>query len=122
MRRSVSSFVCSHKHRTPAKLSPARLRRLLAVLASTVWPVWALAGATSGDLPWNNFLDKLQENITGPTATALIFIAIAGALVVWSMSDDHRGLIRFGKALGALATLAAIGTLLTTLGIGGATV
>lgn len=122
MRRSVSSFVRSLEQISPPKASPAHLRRLLALLAAGAWPVWVLAGTTSGDLPWNNFLDKLQDNITGPTATALIFIAIAGALVVWSMSDDHRGLIRFGKALGALAILAGLATLLTTLNITGATV
>lgn len=122
MKSILSSFVCSSEHKLPTTSSSAYSRWLLAVLAGLAWPVWAWASGTSGDLPWNNFLDKLQENITGPTATALIFIAIAGALVVWSMSDDHRGLIRFGKALGALATLAALGALLGVLGISGATV
>lgn len=96
--------------------------RLAAPLVSALWPLSAFAGETTGDLPWNNFLDVLQDNVTGPTATAVIFIAIAGALVVWSMSDDHRGLVRFGKALGALAILAALGALLAGLGIAGATV
>jgi len=95
---------------------------LAVALLPTLWPATTYAGETTGDLPWNNFLDVLQDNVTGPTATAVIFIAIAGALVVWSMSDDHRGLVRFGKALGALAILAALGALLAGLGISGATV
>jgi type IV secretory pathway VirB2 component (pilin) len=122
MKRVSPSFVWTSDLTTRSTPTPARRRRPLIVLAAAAWPVWAWASGTSGDLPWNNFLDKLQANITGPTATALIFIAIAGALVVWSMSDDHRGLIRFGKALGALATLAALGALLGVLGISGATV
>jgi len=107
---------------TPKRHLSRRPLTRLSVALLAAWPVSVWAGETSGDLPWNNFLDTLQENISGPTATAIIFIAIAAALVTWSMSDDHRGLVRFGKALGALAVLASIATLLAGLGISGATV
>jgi len=122
MRTSFLIFVqtsTEYRQHSPTARHPALWG---ATTLALLRPAIALAGETSGQLPWNNFLDVLQENITGPTATAVIFIAIAGALVVWSMSDDHRGLVRFGKALGALAVLASLGALLGALGIGGATV
>lgn len=122
MRTSFSTFVYTSTEYKQKALAAGPPAIWAATTLALLYPTLALAGETSGQLPWNNFLDVLQENITGPTATAVIFIAIAGALVVWSMSDDHRGLVRFGKALGALAVLASLGALLGALGIGGATV
>jgi type IV secretion system protein TrbC len=99
-------------------------KRLLLVLIAHVlllWPLLAAASTdTSGDLPWNAPLERLQENISGPTARALLFIAMALGGVMWSLADDNRGLFRAGKGLLILAALGTLTSLISTLGIQGA--
>jgi type IV secretion system protein VirB2 len=98
-----------------------RLLLVLIVHALLLWPLVAAASTeTSGDLPWNAPLDKLQENISGPTARALLFIAMAIGGVLWSLADDNRGLFRAGKGLLILAALGTLTSLLGSLGIQGA--
>jgi type IV secretory pathway VirB2 component (pilin) len=98
-----------------------RLRSSAAALAAFAWPLRALATESGGDLPWNKPLEVLKANITGPTATLLILIALAFAFVLWSFSDNNHGLMRAFKALIALAVVASAATLLSGLGIDAAT-
>lgn len=97
---------------------PAPLRRALAVAPLLlVWASTALAGPTSGNMPWSDPLDRLRENLTGPTLTAVVLIAIAVGLAGWAIGDSNRGLVRAGKALVALAAGTAGIALLAALGI-----
>ena len=100
------------------------LRRWALALCALAWPV-VLRGTenVSGDLPWNEPLELLMDNLTGPTATVIILIALAFGFVVWSFADDNRGLFRAFKALIAIAVVGAIaGGFLGTIGIQGALV
>lgn len=85
-------------------------------------PVQAQASSTSGKLPWNNILTTLEQNITGPTATAIILIAIAVGAIVWAVSEDNRGVIRILKAVVALGIVAGLTSLVSGLGISASTV
>lgn len=94
---------------------------VLAVLTAFAWPLAAAATEAGGDMPWNAPLDNLKANLTGPTATVLILIALTFAFVLWAFSDNHHGLMKAFKAMIALAVIATIGTFLGSLGISAAT-
>lgn len=98
-----------------------RLRSSAAALAALAWPLRSLASEGGGSLPWNAPLDVLKDNLTGPTATVLILIALAFAFVLWSFSDNNHGLMKAFKALIALAVVASAAGLLSGLGISAAT-
>lgn len=101
-----------------------RLRTLavhaLALLTSAFWRVAALASETGGSLPWNDPIDRIRENITGPTMTAIIIMALALGFAMWTLSDDNRGLYRALKAVIAMAVVSTIGVFFGSLGISAA--
>ncbi|MDX1999526.1 MAG: TrbC/VirB2 family protein [Thermoanaerobaculia bacterium] len=92
------------------------MRRLMTLAALFVAPL-AHAGTTTGNLPWNGILDTLKTNITGPTATAILLIAIAVGALYWAFSDDNRGVFRMLKGVVAMGIVIALGTLLSALGV-----
>lgn len=94
-----------------------RLRPLALVLPTLLaaLPAWATLGG--GNLPWNQPLDTIQENITGPTMTAILFIAVAVGVGVWGFSERSDGIGRAGKALAALAVIGVLATFLSAIGI-----
>lgn len=98
--------------RKNARLRDRWLTLPLLLVASAAW-----AGPTGGDMPWSEPLDRLRENLTGPTLTAVVLIAIALGLAAWSVGDSNRGLVKAGKALVALAAGAGGIALLAALGI-----
>lgn len=97
-------------------ISSTRQARWLAP-ALVLWSTTALAGPTTGNMPWSDPLDRLRENLTGPTLTAVVLIAIALGLAAWAVGDSNRGLVKAGKALVALAAGAGGIALLAALGI-----
>lgn len=96
------------------------LRYSLLAATAVGWPLAALANDVGVRLPWNDPLDILRQNLSGPTATVLILIAITFGMVMWSFSDRHEGLMRVGKALVAIAVVAYLANLLGPLGLEGA--
>lgn len=101
--------------------------RKLIVLAYTtflglLWasPVQAGSTDTGGSLPWNEPLEILHENISGPTANALILIGITIGAIVWAATDNNRGLQWIGKGLVALAIVVKLADLINGLGINAA--
>lgn len=99
------------------------LRELILITTTTVLGLlWSLPASASqtGSLPWNEPLETLQENISGPTADTLMLIAIAVGAMLWGLADDNRGVHRMGKALAGLAIVAKLASLLTALGINAA--
>ena len=94
------------------------VRSALLILGAGLWPLRVLGSETGGNLPWNAPLETLKANLTGPTATVIILIALAFGFAVWSFGDDNRGLFRAFKAIVALAVVGAIGTgFIASLGI-----
>lgn len=94
---------------------------VLSSLFALVWPLFGFASEAGGNLPWNAPLETLKDNLTGPTATVLILIALAFAFILWSFSDNNHGLMKAFKALIALAVIATAGGFLSSLGISAAT-
>jgi hypothetical protein len=98
-----------------------RLRRLarglqLLPLLLTMAPM-AWASNLTGDLPWNRPIEVLRDNITGPTLSALLFIAVAVGVAMWGWSSHNEGVGRAGKAIAALAVIIILATFLQTLGV-----
>ena len=94
---------------------------VLAALTALAWPLVACATETGGTMPWNTPLNNLKANLTGPTATVLILIALTFAFVLWAFSDNHHGLLKAFKSIIALAVIVTITGLLGGLGIQAAT-
>lgn len=100
------------------------MRKLIVLAYPTVigllaaMPSWG--SDTSGVLPWNEPLEILQENLSGPTANALILIGITLGAIVWAVTDNNRGVQWIGKGLVALAVVSKVVGLLAGLGIDGA--
>lgn len=79
--------------------------------------------STGGTLPWNNVLSLLAENISGPTASALIILGVLAAIFAWMFVDETRLLHRIVKTVIAAGMVAAVasGSLLSAFNITGAT-
>ena len=104
------------------KLKQTALR--IGALATT-WLVTAPAAfATTGgtSMPWDEPLIRIQENLTGPVASAIIIIAVALAGVMWALSDHGTGMCRVSQVIfGAGVALGAV-SFVTALGFSGAVV
>ena len=76
------------------------------------------AGATvaGSPMPWDTPLQNLLNNLTGPTARALVIIAIVACGLLWAFTRNEEGLKKLGQiafggaiALGAVAMMASLG-------------
>lgn len=87
-------------------------------------PRAAVASTGGGNLPWNSILNTLADNLSGPTASALIILAILAAIAAWMFIDETRLLHRIVKVVIAAGMIAAVasGTLMSAFGISGATI
>lgn len=83
----------------------------------TLFAVKAAQAAGGGSpMPWDTPLQNLLGNLTGPTARALILIAIVACGLLWAFTRNEEGLKRLGQvafggaiAMGAVAMLASLG-------------
>ncbi len=98
-------------------------RRVLFSLALLVLianlPAHAVGAGTS--LAFNDTLNTIQSNLTGPTANAAVACLVVAGLIGLGFSKDNNTL----KTLGGLALIAALiakaPTLMQELGVGGVT-
>src|SRR6476660_1063482 len=104
-------------------MKPAGRRRRLFVRASAsavcltlVVARAALAAGGGSPMPWDTPLQNLLGNLTGPTARALILIAVVGCGLLWAFTRNEEGLTRLGQvafggaiAMGAVAMRASLG-------------
>lgn len=88
----------------------------LFVVASPVF-----ASPVGASMPWDTPLQNLLDNLTGPTARALVLIAIVGCGLLWAFTRNEEGLKKLGQiAFGGAIALGAV-TLLASLGFAAAT-
>ncbi|MDQ6635833.1 MAG: TrbC/VirB2 family protein [Gemmatimonadota bacterium] len=88
----------------------------LTILAPT-----AFASSAGAPMPWDTPLQNLLDNLTGPTARALVLIAIVGCGLLWAFTRNEEGLKKLGQiAFGGAIALGAV-TLLASLGFAAAT-
>lgn len=81
----------------------------------------AFASSAGAPMPWDTPLQNLLDNLTGPTARALVLIAIVGCGLLWAFTRNEEGLKKLGQiAFGGAIALGAV-TLLASLGFASAT-
>ena len=91
----------------------------LALLTGLASP--AFASSAGAPMPWDTPLQNLLDNLTGPTARALVLIAIVGCGLLWAFTRNEEGLKKLGQiAFGGAIALGAV-TLLASLGFASAT-
>jgi type IV secretory pathway VirB2 component (pilin) len=79
------------------------------------------ASATGGEvLPFNSVLDSVFSNLTGPTAHALVGIALVLGLCAVMFARDSEWARTIGKVVICGACIAAIPTLLQLMNVQGA--
>jgi type IV secretion system protein TrbC len=89
-------------------------------LSLLLFPQSAHAGSFAGGMPWETPLQRIQASITGPTAKALVLIAIC-LCGVGMMFSEGGGFLRklFVVALGATFAIGGGQWILTFFGFGG---
>lgn len=68
---------------------------LCALLYSSV----LMAGGTGKNMPWNAPLQNLLNNLTGPTARAVVGLGVALCGIIWMMKRHEDGAGRLGQAV-----------------------
>jgi type IV secretory pathway VirB2 component (pilin) len=92
---------------------------LLALLPLYTFPAHASGGGTT--LAFNDTLTTLQENLTGPTATTVCAILVVAGLIGLAVGKDNNIIKTTGVLAITVACIAKAPTLMTQLGLGGAT-
>jgi type IV secretory pathway VirB2 component (pilin) len=92
---------------------------LLALLPLYAFPAHASGGGTT--LAFNDTLTTLQENLTGPTATTVCAILVVAGLISVAVGKDNNMMKTIGVLAITVACIAKAPTLMTQLGLGGAT-
>jgi type IV secretion system protein TrbC len=107
------------------------LIKRLAALATAAALTTTSHASTSGGLPWDSALTTLQNDLTGPVATAISVIAFLGAGAALAFGEELTGLVkkllvivlaislivmgnRFLSALGLVGSLVSWGKAMTT--------
>ena len=101
---------------------PTRLRLLLLALvaAGLVYAPDLWAGGTGTTMPWNTPMQTLLNNMTGPTARALVGIATAYAGYKWMFQSHEQGANNLARvAVGGAIALTAQ-TIISYASFGGA--
>ena len=92
---------------------------LVLFMSVTIAPV-GIASTGGASMPWDEPLQRLLSNLTGPTARALVVIAIVVCGLLWAFTRNEEGLKRLGQiAFGGAIALGAV-TMISSLGFSGA--
>jgi type IV secretion system protein VirB2 len=99
-----------------AAAKAAALAAAVALLATP--PAWA--GTGGADLPWNQPLQTVVDNLTGPTAKTISALAFVLGGAMWMFTSHEQGAKRFGQALFGVAIVLGAVNLVNALGFQGA--
>jgi type IV secretory pathway VirB2 component (pilin) len=80
----------------------------------------AEAGTGGADLPWNQPLQVVVDNLTGPTAKTISALAFVLGGAMWMFTSHEQGAKRFGQALFGVAIVLGAVNLVNALGFQGA--
>jgi type IV secretory pathway VirB2 component (pilin) len=86
----------------------------------TSGPGAAWAGTGGADLPWNQPLQTVTDNLTGPTAKTVAALAFVLGGAMWMFTSHEQGAKRFGQALFGVAIVLGAVNLVNALGFQGA--
>jgi type IV secretory pathway VirB2 component (pilin) len=92
----------------------------LALLLLAALPAVAHAATGGTDLPWNNPLTVLENNLTGPTAKTVAGLAFVLGGAMWAFTTHEQGAKRFGQALFGVAIVIGAVNIVDALGFQGA--
>src|SRR5690242_9685725 len=88
--------------RSHARSSRRVIARRLSAIAVLLAVGASRAYATGPAMPWDGPLDNLLQNLSGPTARALVLVAIVATGLLWAFTRNEEGLKRMGQiAFGA---------------------
>ena len=86
------------------------------VLITVSAPAAQASTGGGAPMPWDTPLQNLLNNLTGPTARALVIIAIVACGLLWAFTRNEEGLKKLGQvafggaiAMGAVAMIASLG-------------
>ena len=101
-------------------LTPRVTPRQLAIRFATAGALLVLgaprAWAAGPAMPWDTAVDNLLQNLSGPTARALVLVAIVATGLMWAFTRNEEGLKRVGQiAFGGAIAMGAV-TLFANLG------
>ena len=100
-----------------ARSLPSSLARRVTVAVTLLAVTATPALATGPAMPWDGPLDNLLQNLSGPTARALVLIAIVACGLLWAFTRHEEGLKRVGQiAFGGAIAMGAV-TLFASLGL-----
>jgi type IV secretion system protein VirB2 len=97
---------------------PVRLLLLVLLLAAQAAP--ALAGTAGADMPWNQPLQKILDNLTGPTGQTVAALMIVIGGLVWGFGRHEQGMNKIGGAIVAIGLVLGAPSFIGTLGFQGA--
>ncbi|HEV7628829.1 MAG TPA: TrbC/VirB2 family protein [Streptomyces sp.] len=80
------------------------------------------AASAGSNMPWNAPLTNLLNNLTGPTARAVVGIGVALCGVIWMMKRHEEGAGRLGQAVVGGALVFGAQVFVGTVGFAGALV
>ena len=119
-RRSRAGSPTRETHRIPLGALVRAAGRATALLLILTPAAFASTGGAT--MPWDTPLQNLLSNLTGPTARALVVIAIVACGLLWAFTRNEEGLKRLGQiAFGGAIALGAV-ALTANLGFAGAVV
>lgn len=111
LRSRVTRLFAAHHWQVSAAL-------LIGVTLGT--PHRAFASTTGPQMPWNAPLTAVVNNLSGPTGTALVLLAITISGIIWAFTRHEEGGKKIGQiAVGGSLVLGAA-SLMTSLGFTGA--
>jgi type IV secretory pathway VirB2 component (pilin) len=119
-RRSRAGSPTRETHQLPLGALVRAAGRAAALLLIVTPAAFASTGGAA--MPWDTPLQNLLSNLTGPTARALVVIAIVACGLLWAFTRNEEGLKRLGQiAFGGAIALGAV-ALTANLGFAGAVV
>lgn len=119
-RRVVAPEVAAFVTTARSRAGELAARAAVVITLSVVCAPAAFASTGGASMPWDAPLQRLLSNLTGPTARALVVIAIVVCGLLWAFTRNEEGLKRLGQiAFGGAIALGAV-TMLTSLGFSGA--
>ena len=68
-------------------------------LGALLYGTVLMAGGAGTNMPWNAPLQNLLNNLTGPTARAVVGLGVAICGVIWMMKRAEDGAGRLGQAV-----------------------
>lgn len=75
------------------------------------------ATSSGGTMPWDGPLQRVVDNLTGPTAQVFVIAMFVIGGLFWGFSGNSEGAKKFGQAIIGTSIIIGAPAILTTLGL-----